>query len=203
MLFHSLKWKGLTVSKNIKNHYEHSVFFLCCYIWNVCVKMSKTWHKFRCNFTAWKPLQCIYTGRKKSDFFPTSDTDRNLMHACKHKNPHEIRFFRILSEPFPNVVLNRIHIRYLDIRPMSKHTYPILHTTPNARATRLLIKTFNGILMSQCAVCGCILLRWKLFIGKKLHIRAGFQPLPREFWKHNSWKLHYISQQWGDNSFCN
>uniref|UniRef100_A0A673JP00 Calcium-transporting ATPase n=1 Tax=Sinocyclocheilus rhinocerous TaxID=307959 RepID=A0A673JP00_9TELE len=42
--------------------------------------------------------------QKKSDFLPTSDTDRNLMHACKHKNPHEIRFFRIRSEPFPNVV---------------------------------------------------------------------------------------------------
>uniref|UniRef100_A0A671T1W1 P-type Ca(2+) transporter n=1 Tax=Sinocyclocheilus anshuiensis TaxID=1608454 RepID=A0A671T1W1_9TELE len=51
--------------------------------------------------------------QKKSDFLPTSDTDRNLMHACKHKNPHEIRFFRIRSEPFPNVVLNQIHIRYL------------------------------------------------------------------------------------------
>ncbi len=80
--------------------------------------------------------------QKKSDLLPISDTDRNLMHACKHKNPHEIRFFCIRSEPFPNVVLNQIHIRYLDIRPTSKHTYPILHRTPNARVTRLLIKIF-------------------------------------------------------------
>ncbi len=39
---------------------------------------------------------------------------------CKHKNQHEIWFFRIQSEPFTNVVLNQIHIRYLDIRPTSK-----------------------------------------------------------------------------------
>ncbi len=94
-----------------------------------------------------KHLGCVYTGRKKSDLLPISDTDRNLMHVCKHKNPHEIRFFCIRSEPFPNVVLNQIHIRYLDIRPMSKHTYPILHRTPNARVTCLLINIFNGLLM--------------------------------------------------------
>ncbi len=52
------------------------------------------------------------------------------MQSCKHKNLHEIRFFHIQSEPFQNVVLNKIHIRYLDIRPMSKHTYPIPHWTP-------------------------------------------------------------------------
>ncbi len=60
--------------------------------------------------------------QKISNLLPTSDTDRNLMQACKHKNPHEMRF-RIRSELFPNVVLNPIHIRYLDIRPTSKHTY--------------------------------------------------------------------------------
>ncbi len=54
---------------------------------------------------------CVYTGRK----------NQNLMHACKHKNSHEIQFFRIRSEPFPNVVLNQIHIRYLDTRATSKH----------------------------------------------------------------------------------
>ncbi len=83
-------------------------------------------------------IGCVYTGRKKSDLLPISDTDWNLMHACKHKNPHKIQFFRIRSEPFPNVVLNQIHIRYLDIRLTSKHTYPILHRTPNARVTHLL-----------------------------------------------------------------
>ncbi len=91
--------------------------------------------------------KAAFTLAEKSDLLPISDTDRNLMHACKHKNPHEIRFFCIRSEPFPNVVLNQIHIRYLDIRPTSKHTYPILHRTPNARVTRLLIKIFNCVLM--------------------------------------------------------
>ncbi len=30
---------------------------------------------------------------KKSDLLLTSDTDRNLLHTCKHKNLCEIRFF--------------------------------------------------------------------------------------------------------------
>ncbi len=115
--------------------------------------------------------------QKKSDLLPVSDTDQNLMHACKHKNSHEIQFFRIRSEPFPNVVLNQIHIRYLDIWATSKHTYPILHRTPNTRAMRLLMKVFNaGVLYAR------ILLRWKLYIGLKLHIQElVFNPCPVNF----------------------
>ncbi len=60
-----------------------------------------------------------------------------------NKNLHEIRFFHIRSEPFPNVVLNQIHIRYLDIRPTSKHAYPILRvnyvTVPRRIALNVII----------------------------------------------------------------
>ncbi len=66
---------------------------------------------------------------------------------------------------------------------MSKHTYPILHRTPNARVTHLLIKIFNGVLMPACcSLCARILLRWKLYIGEKLHIQElVFNPCPVNF----------------------
>ncbi len=148
-------------------------WFICSYIIRL--------HYFACvSVTVWHLLMmylAAFTLAEKSDLLPVSDTDQNLMHACKHKNPHEIRFFRIRSEPFPNVVLNQIHIRYLDIRLTSKHTYPILHRTPNTRATRLLMKVFNaGVLYAR------ILLRWKLYIGQKLHIQElVFNPCPVNF----------------------
>ncbi len=118
-------------------------WFICSYIIRL--------HYFACVSVTVRHLlmMClaVFTLAEKSDLLPVSDTDQNLMHACKHKNLHEIRFFRIRSEPFPNVVLNQIHIRYLDIRPTSKHTYQILHSTPNTRTTRLLMKVFNvGVL---------------------------------------------------------
>ncbi len=99
----------------------------------------------------WKSMAAFILAQKNLIFLLASDTDQNLLHTCKHKNPCEIRFFRIRSEPLPNVNFNRIHIRYLDIRPTSKHTYPILHRTPNARATRLLID-FNGVLIPACCM---------------------------------------------------
>ncbi len=77
-------------------------------------------------------------------------------------------FFHIRSGPLSNVYFNRIHIRYLDILPTSKHTHPISCRTPNVRAACLPKK-----IAFQCrrAVCARILLRWKLYIGKKLHIK--------------------------------
>ncbi len=100
---------------------------------------------------SWSHGLCLHW-HKKSDFLLTSDTDRNLLHTCKYKNPRGIRFFRIRSEPLPNVDFNQIHIQYLDIRLTSKHTYLILHRTPNARTARLLIKIFNGVLIPACCM---------------------------------------------------
>ncbi len=149
------------------------------HFWNFIVDSFTFWISLTC-LLRWESLWLHLHWHKKHFVLFTSDTDQNLLHTCKHKNQSEIRFFRIRSEPLPNVDFNRIHIRYLDIRPTSKHTYPILHRTPNARATRLLIKIFNGVLMPAC--CMRILLRWKLFIGKKLHIQElVFNPCPVNF----------------------
>lgn len=48
---------------------------------------------------------------KKADFLLlVSDTVQNLLHTCKHKNPHKIHFCHNHAEPLPNGVLNQIRI---------------------------------------------------------------------------------------------
>ncbi len=48
----------------------------------------------------------------------TSDTDRNLLHTCKHKNLHynqKSDYFCIRSGPFLNADFNWIHIQSLSL----------------------------------------------------------------------------------------
>ena len=87
---------GNSLARNYENNFVISVvlttflnkiFGKVIFLIYVATTSAKTW-TFHFPFKG-----CIYTGTKKSDLSLTSDTDRNLLHMCKHKNLHEIRFF--------------------------------------------------------------------------------------------------------------
>ncbi len=88
-----------------------------------------------------------------------------------------------------------------DLRTWSKHAYLIpLRTLShhNARTTCSPIKIAFYWLRAVYALA----IYWGgKFVWKLLSIQgAGFQPLPREFYKYNSFatKIYKISQQWGE-----
>ncbi len=76
-------WGSFQTSSTVSGR-RGCVFFSTASVWADHVRSSVMWTQ--------RNLGCVYTGRKKSDLLPTSDTDRNLMHSA-HKHFYPIWAF--------------------------------------------------------------------------------------------------------------
>ncbi len=64
-------------------------------------------------------MQAAFILAQNIRFFCSHLTQIEIWCTRVNTNPVQIRFFLIWSEPLQNVDFNRIHIRYLDIRPVA------------------------------------------------------------------------------------